>query len=71
MSNMIHRFGVESKLRSHPTRVHKEALFTCLDNFAKMYEDWEQPYLIPRSRQRDRKGKLSLSEMLFIMVNFT
>ena len=50
--------------------VHKDALFTCLDDFAKSYEDWEHHNLIPNPRQRNRKGKLSLSEMLFIMVFF-
>lgn len=50
--------------------VHKDALFTCLDDFAKSYEDWEHHTLIPNPRQRNRKGKLSLSEMLFIMVFF-
>ena len=50
--------------------VHKEALFTCLDDFCKTYEEWEKHHLIPNTKQRLRKGKLSLSEMLFIMVYF-
>lgn len=50
--------------------IHKEALFTCLDDFCKIYAQWEAAHLIPRQGQRRRAGKLSLSEMLFIMVFF-
>lgn len=46
------------------------ALFTCLDDFCKTYEEWEAHHLIPSGRQRRRLGKLSLSEMMFIMVLF-
>jgi hypothetical protein len=44
------------------------ALFVCLDDFAKTFESWEQERLIPSGRKRRRSGKLSLGEMLFIMV---
>ena len=44
------------------------ALFCCIDDFAKTFEEWEQHRLIDTGRQRLRSGKLSLSEMLFIMV---
>lgn len=46
------------------------ALFVCLDDFAKTFEAWESKRLIPTTRKRQRKGKLSLGEMLFIMVLF-
>ena len=46
------------------------ALFCCLDDFAMLFEEWERHHLIPSSCQRRCHGKLSLGEMLFIMVLF-
>ena len=46
------------------------ALYCCLDDFCKVYEEWEQHKLIPSDKKRRRPGKLSLSEMLLIMVLF-
>ena len=45
------------------------ALYCCLDDFCKLFEAWEAHRLIP-SQTRQRTGKLSRSEMLFIMVLF-
>ena len=46
------------------------ALFCCLDDFAKICNDWQQHHWIPSSSQRQRAGKLCLGEMPFIMVLF-
>jgi hypothetical protein len=46
------------------------ALYCCLDDFCKVFEDWEAHRLIPSQTTRQRAGKLSRSEMLFIMVLF-
>jgi Transposase DDE domain len=45
-------------------------LYCCLDDFCKAFADWEAHRLIPSPATRKRAGKLSRSEMLFIMVLF-
>jgi hypothetical protein len=46
------------------------ALYCCLDDFCKAFADWEAHRLIPSQHTRQRAGKLSRSEMLFIVVLF-
>jgi hypothetical protein len=46
------------------------ALYCCLDDFCKVFADWEAHRLIPSERARKRPGKLSRSEMVFIVVLF-
>ena len=46
------------------------ALYCCLDDFCKLFEGWGEHRLIPSETTRQRPGKLSRSEMLFIVVLF-
>jgi hypothetical protein len=46
------------------------ALYCCLDDFCKAFADGEAQRLIPSPATRQRVGKLSRSEMLFIVVLF-
>jgi transposase len=50
--------------------LNNTALFCCLDDFCKLYQDCERRNLIPKLGSRCRPGKLCLSERLFIMVLF-
>jgi len=45
-------------------------IFYCIDEFCKIYEEWERHRLIDTGKKRRRRGKLCLSEMLTIMVCF-
>ena len=46
------------------------ALYCCLDDFCKLFADWEAHRLLPSEQTRQRPGKLSRAEMLFIVVLF-
>lgn len=46
------------------------ALFFCLDEFCKSYEEWEKYRLIDTGKKRYRSCEMALSEMLTIMVLF-
>ena len=43
-------------------------LYICIDDFSKIYEEWEQKKLIGATKNRKREGKLSISEKLLIVV---
>ena len=47
------------------------ALYCCLDDFCKVFAGWEAHRLIPAPTRRQRSGKLSRAEMLFIVVLFS
>ena len=40
------------------------SLYVCIDNFSKIYEEWEQKKLIRTTKNRKREGKLSMSKKL-------
>ena len=44
------------------------ALYVCIDDFSKIYEECEQKKLIGAIKNRQREGKLSMSEKLLIVV---
>lgn len=44
------------------------ALFFCIDDFCKAFEEWEKHRLINTGKKRHRQCKMSLSELLTIMV---
>ena len=46
------------------------ALYCCLDDFCKLFADWEAHRLLPSEQTRQRPGKLSRAEMLLIVVLF-
>ena len=46
------------------------ALYCCLDDFCKVFADWETHRLLPSEQTRQRSGKLSRAEMMFIVVLF-
>ena len=44
------------------------AIYSILDDFSKTYKEYEKTKLIDTDRKRYREGKLTLSEMLTIVV---
>ena len=44
------------------------ALYVCIDDFSKIYEEWEQKKLVGTTKNRKREGKLNISEKLLIVV---
>src|ERR1044072_6504827 len=46
------------------------ALYCCLDDFCKVFADWEAHRLLPSEQARQRSGKLSRAEMLFMVGLF-
>ncbi|SPR07964.1 transposase [Orientia tsutsugamushi] len=45
-------------------------VYYLIDNFYKIYQEWERKRLIPNSNQRNRDGKLSLAELLTVVIYF-
>ena len=43
-------------------------LYVCIDNFNKIYEEWEKKKLIGVIKCRKREGKLNMSEQLLIVI---
>ena len=44
------------------------ALYVHIDDFRKIYEECEKKKLIGSTKCRNREGKLSMSEQLFIVI---
>ena len=44
------------------------ALYVCIDDFSKIYEEGEEKKLIGVTKNRKREGKLSMSEKLLIAI---
>ena len=44
------------------------ALYVFIDNFSKIYEEWEKKKLVGVTKCRKREGKLSMSEQLLIVI---
>src|SRR3954470_3090649 len=61
----------QSRFRRAPSMaIDITALYCCLDDFCKVFEDWEAHRLLPAEQTCQRSGKLSRAEMLFIVVLF-
>jgi len=45
-------------------------IYYLIDNFCKIYREWEHHHLLPSSKQRNREGNLSLAELMTVVVYF-
>ena len=45
-------------------------VYYLVDNFCKVYQEWEQNKLLPNDKKRQRQGNLSLCELLTIVLYF-
>jgi len=45
-------------------------VYYLINNFCKIYQDWEQNKLLPSDRKRQRPGSLSLCELLTVILYF-
>ena len=45
-------------------------IYYLVDNFCKIYHDWERSNILPSNKVRNRVGKLTLSELLTILLYF-
>jgi len=45
-------------------------LYSLVDDFCKIYQEWEKQKLIPSEKQRERQGNLGLSELMTIVLFF-
>ena len=45
-------------------------VYYLVDNFCKIYQEWEQNKLLPSDKQRFREGSLRLCELMTIVLYF-
>ena len=45
-------------------------LYSFIDDFCKIYQEYEKRKLLPSTKERNRDNKMSLSEMLTIIIMF-
>lgn len=45
-------------------------VYYLVDNFCKIYKEWEESKLLPTNKVRQRKGALSLAELITIILYF-
>ena len=45
-------------------------VYYLVDNFCKIYQQWEQNKLLPSDKKRRRQGNLSLAELMTIVLYF-